>query len=107
MNKIQLELERGNYTVEFDRETLKKADRLGANSAETGLIERIQIILYSGLLKNHPNITRKNAERVFDSICEEYDTEEFIEALTELYTDGTNKCFFASGSGKKKLFNAD
>lgn len=101
---ITFTIEGRDYTVEFNRESLKNADDAGAASnSDMGIFARTRVILYAGLKKHHPNITLKRAGEIIDAALDEgYGIEGFTDILEEF-----SRCYAAvftqSGETKKKL----
>lgn len=92
-----------DYTVEFNRDALKEADRMGAASENIGTTDRVAIILYAGLKKHHQFITPKKVAALIDTALDEgYKLDDFADIVDEF-----NRCykatFFSSGEEKKSL----
>ncbi|MEG0138197.1 MAG: hypothetical protein RR708_04360 [Bacilli bacterium] len=95
------------YSIEFNRETLKLADEMGAMNNDKGLFERATILLYAGLKKNKPDITYNLSKKILDSMVGtddedgEYDLTEILNSIGDEF----GRCythFFAEGGAKKK-----
>lgn len=88
-----------DYTVEFNRDSIREADSLGAASNDKmGIFDRTALVLYAGLKMHHPATTLSKVSRK-DGLLEqaldgEYDFESFVPIMDEF-----NRQFNASFTG--------
>lgn len=93
-----------DYTIEFNRESLREADSLGAFSNDSmGMLDRVTIALYTGLKKNHAFVTVKRAREIIDDAMDEgYSLDAFADVIDEML-----RCykavFFNTDNPEKKL----
>ena len=100
---FDLSIKGNDYVVEFNREGLKEADRMGATTNEDmGLYDRTCIILYAGLKKNHPFVSMKRAGEILDAALEEgYGLDSFGDMIDE-FSRCYKAVFIESGEMKNK-----
>lgn len=100
---FNLEIGGKEYTIEFTRESLKKADQIGVMSSNIGVLESITKVFYVGLLKHHEGITLKATNKIFDTMLDEgeYSLEDFNDTVVEEFTKLTSLVF--TRKGKKKI----
>lgn len=93
-----------DYTVEFNRDSLKVADGMGVTANDDmGMYDRTRIILYAGLKKNNPFITLKRAGEILDAALDEgYGLDSFGDVLDE-FSRCYKAVFTQSGETKKKI----
>ncbi|MFA5744526.1 MAG: hypothetical protein WC936_06960 [Candidatus Nanoarchaeia archaeon] len=98
------------YVFEYTRENICKAEQVFGVSLlkVTGEFENLHsldnflnCIVYAGLLKNHPKITKDNVRDIYNELVGEngYEEESLVKGLSELLSDTLNP----SGGGRKKF----
>lgn len=94
----------GSYVIEFCREGLREADSLGVLNDSIGILDKLSIILYAGLKKNHPFMTPSKAKKILDDLLEEedYDVSSFDEIIEE-FNRCYKECFFGQAKKAKKF----
>jgi len=87
MAKLVFEIEEKEYSIEFDRDVFAKMDRVGM-SITTAVEKPLTFIETSfkfGLRKNHPSITDRQAQSLYDKWLDEYGFDGFGEFVLEQY----------------------
>lgn len=84
--KINFTFEGKDYTLEFDRESVKRLEGIGFNidAIDTKPATMIPLFFRGSFFKNHSNTKPKVIEEIFDSIG---DREMLISTLVEMYVE--------------------
>lgn len=108
--KVGAEGSEKEYIFEYTRDSICKAEKLFGVSLlkVTGDFENLSslsnflhCIVYAGLIKNHPKLTKTNIDTVYDELVGEngYEEESLITGLSEMLGDALNP----KGGGRKKF----
>lgn len=77
------------YTLEFDREAVTYAERIGfsMDDIDSKMMNRVPELFWLAFRKNHPKVTKKEADHIlFDELGGAW--EALITRLGELFADG-------------------
>lgn len=78
-----------DYTVEFNRDTIREADSLGVISNDNmGIFDRTALVLYAGLKMHHPGMTPSKVSRkdglLEQALSDGYEFDSFVPIMDEL-----------------------
>lgn len=81
---IKLNYKGKEYTLEFNRETVRSAERSGFNLTEIAdkPVSTIEALVYASFRMHHPTMSSKKAVEIYDSLNHK---DEFVNKLIELY----------------------
>lgn len=89
MSKIIIDVSGKEYKLELDRSEIKRAENMGfdINKISSSPLNQISILFRVALHKNHPNISLKDADKLYETYADEGgDTQEIMELLLEQYS---------------------
>lgn len=89
---INFKYNKEDYTLEFDRESVKHAERLGFdyNKVETMPMNMIPILVRCAFIKNHSDTKTEVADEIYSKIGNKA---EFVAKLIEMYVETLNTLF--------------
>lgn len=89
MSKISFEYNDKDYTLEFDRDTVRKTEQMGFVASKAGDMPGTMFpILFKGaFLKHHKKISNKLVEEMFDVMADGW---ELMEQLLNMYSEALN-----------------
>lgn len=97
---IKFESNGTTYTLEFDRASVVKAERLydiSMSELATGKTGMMQMLFYAAFIKHHPNMKRNVMEGFWDSMP---DKTGLYEALVTMYAEVANATLEDPEEGK-------
>jgi len=86
--RLKIEVEGKQYTFEFDRKIIKKAEKDGLNLELLGAMPmNMTTKLWQwGLAKNHPSINEFETDKIYEgALKENYDISSINEKVMEMY----------------------
>lgn len=105
--KLKIEVEGKQYTFEFDRKTIKKAEKDGLNLELLGAMPmNMTTKLWQwGLVKNHPSINEFETDKVYEGCLKEnYNITKINEKLGEMYASFFQPTQTNSSEAKEPIF---
>lgn len=86
MSKITLTYEKTDYTLEYNRQSVKQMEAQGfvLDELASKPMTMIPHLFYGAFFKNHRGVKRKVVDEIFDSISEK---SALLEALMEMYVE--------------------
>lgn len=91
---VTLEIEGKTYTLEFNRNSVVNAERIGLNleGLQTAPMTTISLLFFCAFRMHHPDVSHSESDSIlFDKL--DGGTEELIKRLVELYTVPTSALF--------------
>lgn len=88
---VQFTADGKEYTLAFSRKSAARLEQMGFSMdrlAAGELITQAQLLFYGAFAKNHPRMTKRDSDTLWDRIA---NTEDLIAVLYELYLDVANE----------------
>lgn len=99
MSKINLTYKKVEYTLEFNRQSVKEMERQGfvAEDLQKQPANMFPLLFEGAFIKNHRGIKRKLIDEIFDEIPNRLD---LIGALAEMYAETMTSLLDNSSDGE-------
>jgi hypothetical protein len=102
--QIALEIDGIDYTLEYNRDSIKKMEARGFSLADTKekLVTNLDLLVEGAFMKNHPTLKPKRMEEIREHMYENYDMEAMMEVLVEMIEGAIPN--FSDNKNPKKVF---
>lgn len=87
--QIEFTYEGVNYTLEYTRESIRKAEKNGLIISQIGdkPMTMLPLLFHGAFVAHHPKMREEDSERIWDSLTNKKD---LIERLSEMYAESIN-----------------
>lgn len=89
ITSITLEIDDVEYTLEYNRDAVKRMERMGfnLNDVDSKILTSIDFMVEGAFYKNHPTLKKERLAELRDYIIDNYDVYDLMSALTEMLSN--------------------